>query len=135
MRTRIPQIAKNLTRFVDAYGYAEWIHHITRDFEFDDLMQGLRWLANSSCPGCFNEGGMPRCEVRACCQGKEKKNCYFCEEFSRCEKLSYQKETYDIDENRESIKQIGYAGWLKSQAKKTSENFDNITYLEKKREK
>lgn len=135
MRTRIPEMAKNLKRFIDAYGYAEWVHSITQDFNFDNLMKGLNWFANSSCPGCLKGGGMPHCEVRVCCLRRKLKNCYFCEEFSSCEKISYQKETYNIGEKHESIRQIGYANWLREQEKKTSENFDNIKYLEKERRK
>ncbi|MCL6579669.1 MAG: DUF3795 domain-containing protein [Candidatus Bathyarchaeota archaeon] len=135
MRTRIPEMAKDLKRFIDAYGYAEWIHKITQDFNFDNLIKGLNWFANSSCSSCLKGGGMPRCEVRICCLRKKLKNCYFCEEFSGCEKLSYQKETYRIGENYERIKQIGYANWLREQEKKTKEKYDNIEYLEKRRGK
>ncbi|MEM2598916.1 MAG: DUF3795 domain-containing protein [Thermoproteota archaeon] len=71
-------------------------------------MKGLDWFANSGCPGCLKGGGMPRCEVRACCLQRGLKNCYFCGEFSGCEKLGYQKET--------------------------EENYDNIQYLEKRKE-
>lgn len=60
------------------------------------------------------------------------KNCYFCEEFVGCQKLSYQKETYNIGENYESIGKMGYASWLREQEKKTKENFDNIEHLEKR---
>lgn len=132
MRTRIPEIAKNLKRFIDAYGYAEWIHNITQDFNFGNLMKGLNWFADSSCPGCLKGGGMPHCEVRACCRNRNLENCYFCEEFSTCEKLGYQKETYSIGENYERIKQMGYADWLNEQEEKTNEDFDNIEYLERR---
>lgn len=135
MRTRIPEISKNLKRFIDAYGYAEWIHNITQDFNFGNLMKGLNWFANSSCLGCLKGGGMPHCDVKVCCLGKKLENCYFCEDFSSCERLSYQKETYSIGENYERIKQISYANWLREQEKKTNENFDNIKYLEKRRGK
>jgi hypothetical protein len=63
------------------------------------------------------------------------KNCYFCDEFASCQKLSYQKETYNIEGNYESIREIGYINWLKEQERKTGENFDNIEYLEKRRSK
>ncbi|UCD96691.1 MAG: DUF3795 domain-containing protein [Candidatus Bathyarchaeota archaeon] len=132
MRTRIPEIAGNLKRFIDAYGYAEWVSNITQDFSFDELMRGLNWFITSGCPGCLKGGGMPRCEVRACCQRKRLENCYFCEDFSSCDKLSYQKETYNIEENYDNIKRTSYASWLKKEEKKTDENFDNIEYLERR---
>lgn len=132
MRTRISEIAKNLKRFIEAYGYAEWIHNITQEFNFDNLMKGLNWLANSTCPGCHESGGMPRCGVRACCFERKLENCYFCDLFPSCEKLNYQKETYNIEKNFENIKQTGYAEWLREQEKKCREEFDNIKYLEKK---
>lgn len=127
-------MAKELRRFINAYGFAEWIHNITQDFNFDNLVEGLNWFADSGCPSCLKGGGMPRCEVRVCCLEKKLDNCYFCEDFSSCEKLNYQKETYSIEDKCERIKQIGYANWLKEQEKKTSGNFDNIEYLEKRRE-
>jgi len=133
MRTRIPEMAEELKRHIEAYGYGEWIHNVTQDFDFDNLMKGLNWFANSSCSGCFEGGGMPRCAVRACCLRKKLRNCYFCEGFPNCEKLTYQKETYQITKHYERIKQIGYENWLTEQEKKTK-NFDNIEYLRKERE-
>lgn len=97
-------------------------------------MNGLNWFANSGCPGCLKGGGgMPRCEVRDCCLRKKLKNCTFCGEFAGCEKLNYQMETYNIGENYESIRQIGYVNWLRQQEEKTKEGFDNIKYLEKEK--
>ncbi|MGQ9545288.1 MAG: hypothetical protein ACUVQX_05830 [Candidatus Bathycorpusculaceae bacterium] len=119
----IPNIAKELKRFVNAYRYDEWIGYVTKDFEFENFMKGLNWFANSSCTECLQGGGMPKCEVRNCC--------YFCKNFSTCEKLSYQKETYRIDQNYEKIKRIGYEKWLKEG--KLKENFDNIYYLGKRK--
>jgi len=63
---------------------------------------------------------------------KKLQNCYFCQEFSRCKKLNYQKETYQVEKHFETIKQKGYENWLTEQEKKTRENFDNIEYLEKR---
>ena len=48
-----------------------------------------------------------------------------------CEKLSYQKETYQIGEHYERINQVGYESWLREQEKKIDEKFDNIEYLRK----
>jgi hypothetical protein len=133
MQKRIPNMAKELKRFVEAYGYGEWIGYVTKDFEFENFMKGLNWFANSSCVGCLREGGMPKCEVRSCCKEKGLKNCYFCEDFLECEKIGYQKETYGINENYDRIKRIGYEKWVKEQEEKLKEDFDNIHYLEKVR--
>ena len=76
---------------------------------------------------------MPHCDVRVCCLERKIENCYFCESFSGCENLSYQKETYQVEEHFEKIKQIGYENWLREQEKKIEENFDNIEYLRKKK--
>jgi hypothetical protein len=74
-----------------------------------------------------------KCEVRNCCKEKGLQNCYFCENFFKCQKLSYQKETYRINENYDRIKRIGYEKWVKEQEEKLKEDFDNIHYLEKSR--
>lgn len=132
MQTRIPQMASELQRFVEAYRYGEWIGYITQDFDFKNFLKGLGWFAHSGCKGCLNGGGMPNCEVRDCCKGKGLDNCYFCEEFLKCAKLAYQKETYKIEENYFKIKQSGYEQWLKEQKLKSNKSFDNIHYLEKK---
>jgi hypothetical protein len=132
MQARVPKMAKELKRFVQAYKYGEWIAYITREFEFENFMKGLKWFANSGCIGCLQGGGMPKCEVRSCCKAKGLKNCYFCKDFLICEKLAYQRETYSIDENFARIKQIGYEGWLKEQEEKLKADFDNICFLEKK---
>ena len=131
MSTRIPEMAAELMRYITAYGYREWIHNVTREFEFNNLLKGLEWFANSSCQGCKGAGGMPGCEVRVCCSGKKLANCYFCDIFPLCEKLNYQKETYHLEEHFEKIKRLGYDIWLREQEKKIEENFDNIAYLEK----
>jgi len=132
MHTRIPEMAKELKRFIETYRYGEWIRNITQDFDFNNSMKGLNWFANSSCSGCLKGGGMPRCDVRICCVKKKLQNCYFCQEFSRCKKLNCQKETYQVEKHWEKIKQIGYKDWLREQEKKIKENFDNIEYLEKR---
>jgi len=131
MLTRIPEMASELERFIDAYGYGEWIANVTKDFDFKNFMKGLSWFINSSCPGCPEGGGMPRCDVRACCLKKKIENCYSCEDFSMCEKLSYQKGKYQIGEHYERINQVGYESWLREQEKKIDEKFDNIEYLRK----
>jgi len=132
MQERIPKMAKELKRFVEAYGYGEWIENITQDFDFQNFMQGLEWFANSGCNGCLRGGGMPACEVRNCCKEKGLRNCYFCQDFLNCEKLDYQKEMYKTSENYRMIKQIGYEKWLEEQEEKMKENFDNIYFLEGK---
>jgi hypothetical protein len=131
MQCRIPEKANELKRFIDAYRYGEWISTITREFDYNNLMKGLEWFAQSGCPGCPEGGGMPRCDVRGCCLKKKLKNCYFCEEFSKCKKLNYQKATYQIETHYDRIKQIGYENWLKEQETKIRETFDNIEYLER----
>jgi len=133
MHKRIPEMAVELKRFIDAYGYGEWIHNITQDFDFNNLIKGLNWFTKSGCPDCLKGGGMPKCNVRVCCRKKKLENCYFCEEFLKCQKLNYQKETYHIEKHYERIKQIGYEKWLREQEKKIKENFDNIEYLSKRR--
>jgi hypothetical protein len=125
-------MAKELKRFVEAYRYGEWIAYITQDFDFQNFMKGVEWFANSGCPGCLQGHGMPNCDVRNCCKEKGLKNCYFCQDFLKCTKLSYQKETYKINENYRRIKQLSYEKWLKEQEEKLKEDFDNIYFLGKK---
>ena len=135
MQTRIPKMAEELKRFIHAYKYGEWIGSVTQDFEFENFMKGLNWFANSSCNGCIQGGGMPTGEIRNCCKEKGFNNCYFCNDFLKCEKLDYQRETYKINENYERIKQVGCENWLKEQEKKSEANFDNIWFLEKRTSK
>jgi hypothetical protein len=125
-------MAEELKRFVQAYKYGEWIDYVTQEFEFENFMKGLNWFAHSSCGGCLQGGGMPTCEVRKCCREKGLKNCYFCGNFLKCDKLGYQRETYKINENYEKIRLIGYENWLREQKQKLRENFDNIYFLEKR---
>jgi len=133
MQKRIPKMAEELKRFVQAYKYGDWIAYVTREFEFGNFMKGLNWFAGSGCKGCLQGGGMPNCEVRKCCKAKGLGNCYFCEGFSDCKKLDYQKETYKVNENYARIRQIGYEKWLKEQEGKVKADFDNICLLEKKK--
>jgi hypothetical protein len=133
MQKRIPKMAEELKRFVQAYKYGGWIAYVTRDFEFENFMKGLSWFAGSECKGCFQGGGMRNCEVRECCKTKGLANCYFCEDFSDCRKLDYQKETYLVNENYARIRQIGYEEWLKEQEGKVKAGFDNICFLEKRK--
>jgi hypothetical protein len=125
-------MAKELKKFIRAYRYGDWIQHITQDFEFGNFMKGLDWFANSCCNGCFEGGGMPNCEVRTCCLEKGLRNCYFCQDFEKCEKLSYQKTTYKISDSYIRINQIGYENWLKEQNEKVRKGFDNIRFLDPK---
>jgi hypothetical protein len=124
-------MAEELNRFVAAYRYSEWIAYVTRDFEYGNFIRGLEWFVNSTCKGCSQGGGMPNCDARNCCKEKGLKNCYFCDDSLNCQKLTYQKGTYNIEDNYKRIKQIGYEEWLKEQEKKMTEGFDNIHFLEK----
>jgi len=133
MQARVPRMARELERFVQAYKYGEWIGFVTQSFEFKNFVEGLNWFANSGCRGCFQGGGMPNCEVRNCCKKKGLKNCYSCSDFQECKKLDYQKETYRISENLVRINQIGYESWLREQEEKLKMGFDNIDFLEKKK--
>lgn len=130
MHSRIPKMAEELKRFVQAYRYGDWIQRITQDFEFGNFMKGLNWFANSCCNGCLQDGGMPNCEVRTCCRNKGLRNCYFCQDFEKCEKIDYQKATYKINESHIRINQVGYNKWLKEQNEKARKGFDNIHFLE-----
>jgi hypothetical protein len=132
MQSHIPKMAKELQRFIEAYRYDDWIAYITQDFDYQNFSKGLDWFAKSGCRGCTEGGGMPSCEVRKCCTEKKLQNCYFCQDFSMCKRLAYQKQTYKIEENFQRISQIGYEKWLKEQHKKANQGFDNIHFLEKK---
>jgi hypothetical protein len=132
MQVRVPKMASELKRFVEAYRYSDWIAHVTREFDFHDFMKGLARFGKWRCIGCAQGGGMPVCEVRECCRAKDFENCYSCGGFDDCGKLLYQKETYKIDQSHARIRQVGYEEWLNEQ-KKLQSGFDNIWFLEKKR--
>jgi hypothetical protein len=133
MQARVPKMAEDLKRFVEAYRYGEWIGYVTQDFEFGNFMKGLDWFSKSGCKGCLQSDGMPNCEIRNCSKQKGLNNCCFCNDFLKCEKLGYQRETYQINENYERIKRVGYENWLKEQGRKLRADFDNIRFLEKRK--
>jgi hypothetical protein len=130
MHLRIPKMAEELKRFVQAYKYGDWIQHITQDFEFENFMKGLNWSANSCCNSCLQGGGMPNCEVRTCCTEKSLRNCYFCQDFEKCEELGYQKATYKVNDSYIRIDRMSYQNWLKEQNEKVRKGLDNIHFLE-----
>jgi hypothetical protein len=41
MHERIPEKARDLRRFIEAYRYGDWIGHVTRDFDYPNLIKGL----------------------------------------------------------------------------------------------
>jgi len=125
-------MAAEMKRYVDAYGYSEWIGNVSSGFDFQNFEAGLKWFASSNCAGCSTGGGMPRCPIRDCCSEKELKNCYSCPQFGSCDKNHYQKQTYRIGDHYAQIAQRGYAKWLVEQKRKSKSGFDNIGYLEKK---
>lgn len=129
MQKRIPRMATEMNRFVDAYGYSQWIRNVTSDFDFDNFLVGLKWFASSGCAGCSRGGGMPKCEVRDCCSQKKLQDCYRCPQFTSCNKNLYQKQTYRIGDQYARIAQTGYSKWLQEQRRKTRNGFDNIEYL------
>jgi hypothetical protein len=131
MRERIPAMATEMKRFVDAYGYSEWIANVNSGFEFQNFIAGLKWFASSDCVGCLRGGGMPKCPIRSCCSEKKLQNCYSCSQFTSCEKNLYQKETYGIVEHHMEISRRGYHKWLAEQKRKAKDGFDNIAYLER----
>jgi hypothetical protein len=124
-------MAAELKRFVDVYGYSEWIGNVNSGFDFQNFIAGLEWFASSNCTGCLRGGGMPRCLIRDCCSEKKLQNCYSCPEFGSCDKNNYQKQTYRIGAHYARIAQTGYGKWLMEQKKKARTGFDNIEYLEK----
>jgi hypothetical protein len=64
MRGRIPRMAGEMKRFVDAYAYSDWIGNVSSGFDSRDFETGLRWFASSGCRGCLGGGGMPGCSIR-----------------------------------------------------------------------
>ncbi len=41
MRERIPRMAIEMKRFIDAYRYAEWIDNVSSSFDFGNFAVGL----------------------------------------------------------------------------------------------
>jgi hypothetical protein len=91
MQVYIPKMAEELKRFVQAHGYGEWIEHVTQDFDFENLMKGLEWFANSGCLGCIQGGGMPNCKVRNYCIEKGLEKLLFLRRFSKVRKTQLSK--------------------------------------------
>jgi hypothetical protein len=86
----IVKAAKSLLAFAESYGSLRLIANANKTCDFDEFMQGLRWLASQeNCKGCRFGGGWSwwgGCPVRDCCIQKDIDFCYQCEDFP-CKKL------------------------------------------------
>ena len=71
-------------------------------------------------------------KLKTCCREKGLGNCYFCQDFEKCERLGYQKATYKINDHYVRINRISYQNWLKEQNGKARKGFDNVHFLEQK---
>lgn len=115
----IAKTAEKLTKFVEEYGFEQWIEDSTKDFKFSEFKKGLEWFFQCSCLGCKEGGGIPDCEVRNCAKEKNVEICSFCNEFP-CELLSKFQEQMvpGIIEILTQIKEKGIDRWLSEQKSK-----------------
>lgn len=62
---------------------------------YDSFVELLDTLKELNCTGCRDGGGSPNCEIRACCNDKDIKGCWECEEFNTCNKLDFLQNTHE----------------------------------------
>ena len=56
--------------------------------DYDKCYEVLGAMVKFRCrKGCRDGGGNPFCQIRKCCQKKDLKGCWLCEEFETCKKL------------------------------------------------
>lgn len=61
---------------------------------YDSFVEVLKTLEGLTCEGCRGRGGPQFCEIRKCCNEKEIRGCWECNEFEKCEKLNFLNATH-----------------------------------------
>lgn len=81
---------------------------------YDSFVELLGTLKELNCAGCREGGGSPTCEIRACCNDKDIKGCWKCEEFNTCNKLDFLQNTHEeaVIKNLNILKDKGVEAFL-----------------------
>jgi hypothetical protein len=55
-----------------------------------EFRRGLDWLLGlAQCPGCKAGGGLKRCDIRDCAQGRQQDHCHNCSDYDSCRHLVF----------------------------------------------
>ena len=90
-----------------------------KDFnDYDTCYRVLGSMVRLRCKkACLNGGGNPNCKIRKCCQKKEIRGCWECEDFNTCKKFDILKPIHK-DANLKNLKRIKKNGETKFIASK-----------------
>ena len=72
------ECAMQILKDIQESGVDHWHHHEPKQFDYDDLKEGLMWLASFDCKGCHAGGGNPGCAIRKCAKEMGVDNCGEC---------------------------------------------------------
>ena len=116
----ISETARQLREFADLYGFE---FRSQGAFDFKQFVAGLEWfIEGAACPGCWQGGGPPWCEVRKCSSEKELRICFECAEFP-CAKFEEYADT-DTMERCARFRELGFDRWLEEQVQKASDGYE-----------
>ncbi len=86
---------------------SEGLSKYFKDFkDYETCYRVLGSMVRLRCKkACINGGGNPNCKIRKCCQKKEIRGCFECEEFQTCKKFDFLKPIHK-DANLKNLKKI-----------------------------
>lgn len=86
---------------------SEGLSKYFKDFkDYDTCYRVLGSMVRLRCKkACLEGGGNPNCKIRKCCQKKEIRGCFECEEFETCNKFDFLKPIHK-DANLKNLKKI-----------------------------
>jgi hypothetical protein len=61
-----------------------------QDFSLAEFRRGLDWFQGlAQCPGCKENGGLKRCDIRNCAKKRRQDRCYVCPDHDSCRHLIF----------------------------------------------
>lgn len=94
----IANLAKNLRKKLReaklGKNYEEFAKFAKEFKDYPLCYEVLSAMVRMRCKACLNGGGPPFCKIRKCCQKKDLRGCWECDEFETCEKLNFLKPTH-----------------------------------------
>lgn len=92
-------------------GVAQDLSRYFKEFNnYDQCYEVLGAMVRLRCKrACRNRGGNPACKVRICCQKKNIRGCWECDEFETCNKLDFLKPIHG-DANLKNLKKLKKQG-------------------------
>ncbi len=80
-----------ISEALSSMSFFEAFKHYPEGYQFLGALVKLRCKR-----GCKDGGGNPFCKIRKCCQKREIRGCWECDEFATCEKLDFLKPSHGI---------------------------------------